>query len=147
MSLLGAVGPDQATTRWGKWLVVATIRVVHGIHAFSAMKGTILNTFIPNHGKTAILWTFSESKNHTLTSNWTTVFVDHGEVMLVRSMMLITCLGGPRLKCRTLSQGRLLLRLWDLGVTEDWGAQMRIKVKRPTIKHYSTLIIVHNDIP
>jgi len=32
-------------------------------------------------------------------------------------------------------QGRLLLWLWELGVLEHWGTQLRIKVKRPRIKH------------
>ena len=79
-----------------------SIRVLHAIHAFSAKKGTILNTFIPNHGRTAILWTFSESVNHTLTSNQAAVYADYAGMMLVRSTMLITYLGGIGLKSRNM---------------------------------------------
>ena len=48
------------------------------------------------------MWTFSESVNHTLTSNWTAVYADYAGMRSVRSTMLIMYLGGIGLKSRNM---------------------------------------------
>ena len=47
-----------------------------------------------------MFWTFAESVNLTLASNWAAVYADYAEMILVRSMMMVTCQGGIRLKSR-----------------------------------------------
>ena len=118
------------------WLTCVTDTVQSIYYISLTVEAASASPVLPAH---FFVWyhdVWHSQKMHGASQNW--VPYTPGQSAAGKQLMASysTLHGGQAYYC----QGRLLQRLWELGMIDNQGAQMRIKVKRLKIEHWFSAI-------